>query len=343
VTIDEADKCRDHREEHEGGTMSLLETPLTEDRGSQNRAVQLVAVATALLGSTALVERGLSAETAPLVAAIAGSLLLAAGLPIVLRREERRSSALALAVLALAPGVVATLAPGPAVLVAAACLLVCTGAIAAVVLLPALALVPVAVAMASFGVALVGVDVASPLLAWAVVSLTLAAVSGVVAMLSQHLRGLVRTDPVTLVANRRFWEHTVEHECARAARTTHPLCVAVVVVDDFRQYAFERGHAAAEQVLRESAAAWSAQVRGGDLVGRLGPDQLAVLLPECGSTAAKLVLSRLQTATPTGRTCSAGLAMWDGAESATTLVERAAGALRLAQRTGHSYATISAA
>jgi diguanylate cyclase (GGDEF)-like protein len=145
------------------------------------------------------------------------------------------------------------------------------------------------------------------------------------------------------VANRRFWSLTVEHECARAERTGFPVCVAVIEVDGFRDLAFERGHAAAEQLMREAATAFDDHVRAGDLVGRLSPEQIGVLLPDCGSAAARLVLERLQTAAPPGKTCSAGVAMWDGGESPERLVERAAEALRVAQRAGRSHGMIAAA
>jgi diguanylate cyclase len=322
--------------------------PSTDDRRLQTRSLQILAGAAAVLAAIVAVDAILDrfgivagATPLPLLALALACLLLAGGLPLALRGQL--ATAIVVGAIGLAPVAVAALAPAPAVLMSAAALLTCTALVAATTLPPRWAVLPAAVGVVGFGGALLRADTAAPALAWLGVLAAVSVVTAGTALLAREVRGLARIDPVTLVANRRFWEHTVEHECARAARTDHPLCVAVLVLDDYRQYAFERGHAAAEQVLREAATAWDGQVRGGDLVGRVAPDQLAVLLPECGIAAARLVLERLQNATPPGRTCSAGLAVWDGSESATALVERAAGALRLAQRTGRPVGTIAAA
>jgi diguanylate cyclase (GGDEF)-like protein len=333
----------DHREERVE-EVAMRTAPLTDNRRLQARGLQGIAAATAALAvAAALAADGVAMAELPLVTAALGLLLLAAGLPLALRATDERARTAVVAVLALAPPTAATLAPRPGVLLAAAGLLACLAALSAVVLSPAATLLPLALGAAGFGAAVTRSELAEPLVAWSALLLSLLAVGGVVGHLAQHVRALARTDPVTSVANRGFWVEMVEHETSRSARTTHPLCVAVLVLDDFRQLAFERGHAAADQVLREAAVAWSDQVRSGDLVGRLSADQLAVLLPECGIAAAQLVLERLQRATPPGRTCSAGVAMWDGEEPAGALIDRAADALRLAQRTGHATSRISAA
>lgn len=317
---------------------------LADDIAVRSRGAQAIAAAAAILTVTAVLgghaPRG---GAVPLGIFVALATVAAVALPVPLRRTGRTATHSLLPGLALLACAAAILVPAPPVVLGAGLLLCWVGCLAALLLPRPAAAWHLGLMAAGYAAVVWQASIPGGALLWAALAITLVVLAGTVALVGQQARELSRTDAVTLVANRRFWELTLEHECARANRTSFPLCVAVVVLDDFRQYAYERGHAAADQLLREAAGAWTAQIRAGDLVGRLAPDQFAVLLPECGSAAARLVLERLQAAAPPGRTCSAGLATWNGRESTTAILHRAAEALQNAQRTGRSCATIAAA
>jgi diguanylate cyclase (GGDEF)-like protein len=144
--------------------------------------------------------------------------------------------------------------------------------------------------------------------------------------LLEQVDRLARTDPLTGTANRRVWE-----EVFAASLDGAPLSIAVLDLDAFKQLNDGGGHEAGDRCLRESAAAWSAQLRAGDLLARIGGDEFAILLPGCGLAVAERIAARVRAAT-VGTTCSIGVAEWDGAESAPALQRRADEALYEAKR-----------
>ena len=149
-----------------------------------------------------------------------------------------------------------------------------------------------------------------------------------------QLSDLARTDPLTGLPNRRAWEELFVRELARAARSKAPLSIAVLDLDRFKLYNDERGHEAGDRLLIDAARGWSANLREGDLLARIGGEEFTVLLPDCATQGAVVVVDRIRAATPNGQTCSAGVAQWDGSESPTALLARADRALYNAKSAG---------
>jgi diguanylate cyclase (GGDEF)-like protein len=139
----------------------------------------------------------------------------------------------------------------------------------------------------------------------------------------QLLERLARTDPLTGLANRRGWDEQVTRELARARRSGEPMSVVLLDLDDFKGFNDERGHQAGDALLVEAAARWTAQLREIDTLCRWGGDEFAVVLPACGLAETEDVIARLETATPEPQTCAAGVAAWDGDETAHELLRRA--------------------
>jgi diguanylate cyclase (GGDEF)-like protein len=130
------------------------------------------------------------------------------------------------------------------------------------------------------------------------------------------------------------WDEQLASEMARATRHGYPLAVALLDIDHFKALNDRRGHLAGDRLLVEAAAAWSAEVRDVDVVARWGGEEFAVALPACGLDDGIAVLEHLRALMPNGQTCSAGMAQWDGSETATQLVARADAALYRAKETG---------
>ena len=84
-----------------------------------------------------------------------------------------------------------------------------------------------------------------------------------------------------------------------------------------------QGHAAGDQLLREVAVGWQAELRGIDLLTRTGGDEFCLLLPNCAAGEERGVLRRLRAVMPAGQTFSVGVASWDRVEDAARLLERA--------------------
>ena len=167
-------------------------------------------------------------------------------------------------------------------------------------------------------------------------------VSGVwTQQLVRRIRWLVRVDSLTGVANRRHLDAELPGIVASARRSGNSLSVLNMDLDFFKAYNDELGHHAGDRHLRQTAAAWEAQLRPGDLIARAGGEEFAAVLPGCDEDAALLVAERIRLATPNGQTCSVGIAIWDGSESSSELLDRADGALYEAKVAGRNRSVIS--
>ena len=149
-----------------------------------------------------------------------------------------------------------------------------------------------------------------------------------------RLEESARTDDLTGLLNRRAWEEELPREMARARRQSDPLCVAMLDLDFFKTYNDERGHQAGDRLLKQSAAAWVTELRASDTLARYGGEEFTVVLAGCNLANAKDIVERLREAMPRDQTVSAGVACWNGRESAEELVGRADAALYEAKRTG---------
>jgi diguanylate cyclase (GGDEF)-like protein len=158
---------------------------------------------------------------------------------------------------------------------------------------------------------------------------------------ARQLESLARHDALTGVLNRRAWDDDLARELARAARTGRPLHVGLVDLDHFKRFNDLHGHPAGDTLLRAAAAAWRENLRTGDVLARYGGEEFAVILTGTSTDLAAAVIDRMRAATPGGQTFSAGIARWNGTESASTLVGRADHALYEAKRAGRNRTQVA--
>jgi diguanylate cyclase (GGDEF)-like protein len=155
-----------------------------------------------------------------------------------------------------------------------------------------------------------------------------------------RLEAMARTDDLTGLPNRRAWQEELPREVSRARRSKHNLCVAMLDLDHFKHFNDERGHQAGDRFLKTAAGAWSEVLRETDLLARYGGEEFALALPDCPAEKALAVIERIREATPDGETVSAGVAFWNGEESADDLLGRADAALYEAKARGRNQAVI---
>jgi diguanylate cyclase (GGDEF)-like protein len=112
----------------------------------------------------------------------------------------------------------------------------------------------------------------------------------------RQLNALAHSDALTGLANRRLFNATIEVERRRAARFAHPLSLASLDLDGFKALNDRRGHAAGDAVLVEVGRWLGEWLREVDCAARVGGDEFAIVLPECGPDAARGLAARLRDA-----------------------------------------------
>ncbi len=115
-------------------------------------------------------------------------------------------------------------------------------------------------------------------------------------VLEQELRRLATTDPLTGAANRRHFMQAAQHETDRAGRYGGALSVVMLDIDHFKHVNDSWGHAIGDEVLRRVVHAINLGLRDIDILGRLGGEEFAVLLPETALDQAVAVAERLRQA-----------------------------------------------
>jgi diguanylate cyclase (GGDEF)-like protein len=161
------------------------------------------------------------------------------------------------------------------------------------------------------------------------------------AQLMQKLAELARIDGLTSLPNRRAWDEELVKGLHRARRTSQPCAIALLDLDHFKRYNDTHGHQAGDTLLRETAQALSAKLRGGDLIARYGGEEFALLLHGCDGENALKFFERLQGATIEGQTFSAGVAESDGKEEGTAALQRADEALYRAKAGGRNRTVLA--
>jgi diguanylate cyclase (GGDEF)-like protein len=158
---------------------------------------------------------------------------------------------------------------------------------------------------------------------------------------TERLTRMALTDHLTGVPNRRAWDEELEAALEEAVKRASPLTVAVLDVDRFKEYNDERGHQSGDRFLKEIAARWQAQLRETDVLARIGGDEFGIIFHGCRLEAAAPIARRLCEGLPQGRTCSAGIAEWNGRETVPDLTARADAALYRAKAAGRARIMLS--
>ncbi|MEV6600760.1 GGDEF domain-containing protein [Actinoplanes sp. NPDC051346] len=153
---------------------------------------------------------------------------------------------------------------------------------------------------------------------------------------SGQIVDLSRTDELTGLPNRNAFHEELPRALEHARREHTTVCVAVLDLDEFPQYIATYGGVAGDRLLKASGAAWHGALRRVDTIARDHDQTFAVLLPGANLDEAQAAIGRTLAATPLGQTFSAGVAIWDGAETPDQLTGRADAALYAAKAAGRS-------
>jgi diguanylate cyclase (GGDEF)-like protein len=112
----------------------------------------------------------------------------------------------------------------------------------------------------------------------------------------EELLTLSRTDPLTGLSNRRYFEERLGEEFARARRYRSALSLVMLDIDHFKRVNDTYGHPFGDEVLRAVALASRARLREVDLLARYGGEELIALLPETSPADALRACERVREA-----------------------------------------------
>nr|WP_089218589.1 GGDEF domain-containing protein [Sphingomonas laterariae] len=146
-------------------------------------------------------------------------------------------------------------------------------------------------------------DVISVRLGVSLVALTPIAVGSVVAArndLLQRYRLLADYDPLTNLRNRRAFLDAGGAALDRSLDAGQSAAVMMLDLDHFKSINDQYGHRAGDEVLAAFASTLKNLVRAQDVVGRLGGEEFAVVLPDCTLVDAGAIAERINSALRSG-------------------------------------------
>ena len=164
---------------------------------------------------------------------------------------------------------------------------------------------------------------------------------------SAHLLAQATSDPLTGLLNHRAFQQRVETEVQRAKRYDRPLALVLLDLDHFKSINDAYGHQAGDAALMQAATLLEDGARAGDILGRIGGDEFALLLPETNADGACAIAQRCAAefrAAPVGvashLTMSAGVCDLDQAKTSKELMQLADGSLYWAKNHGRDNVVV---
>jgi diguanylate cyclase (GGDEF)-like protein/PAS domain S-box-containing protein len=113
-------------------------------------------------------------------------------------------------------------------------------------------------------------------------------------LLEEELQRQAHLDYLTELPNRRNFMDRGEVELSRALRYDNRLSILMLDIDHFKQINDSFGHQAGDVVLKSLALTFQEVLRNVDIIGRLGGEEFAAVLPETGIEKATEVAERLR-------------------------------------------------
>lgn len=168
---------------------------------------------------------------------------------------------------------------------------------------------------------------------------------------NETITRLMKTDPLTGLANRRHLSELLERELSQARRHGRPLAALMADIDHFKFINDTYGHNTGDKVLQQAAEILRDSCRTEDIVARYGGEEFFVILPNSGAAAAADCAERMRKAiagasfTGIDRFISAsfGATVFIPADTEEDFIKRADAALYEAKATGRNRVVVKAA
>lgn len=114
--------------------------------------------------------------------------------------------------------------------------------------------------------------------------------------MQKQFRYMAETDALTGAANRRAFMQYLDVQVDRARRQDTPMATVMVDLDHFKRTNDTYGHAVGDRVLIETVKQVQSCLRDRDMMGRLGGEEFAVVLPGAVAGTAIAAAERLRRA-----------------------------------------------
>lgn len=134
-------------------------------------------------------------------------------------------------------------------------------------------------------------------------------------------RRLAETDPLTGALNRFGLDGALAEQIEVARPRGRPLSIVTVDFDRFKELNDEQGHDAGDRMLRGAVQTWRRLLRTDDVIGRIGGDEFAVVLPGASAAEAEKIIARVHAESDGG--WSWGVAELREDDEVTDLLDRA--------------------
>jgi diguanylate cyclase (GGDEF)-like protein len=167
---------------------------------------------------------------------------------------------------------------------------------------------------------------------------------------NEKILQLTRTDPLTGLANRRFFNERIDELISLSKRKMQPLSLIMTDIDKFKTVNDLFGHDIGDKVLKGYAGLMKSKTRPEDLVARFGGEEFIILLPLSDEhqafSCAEHIRQALAGIDLAGNghlvTASFGISRYRQDESVAQLVKRADTALYKAKQGGRNRTIVAA-
>lgn len=157
------------------------------------------------------------------------------------------------------------------------------------------------------------------------------------------------TDPLTTLANRKFFDGEIERAVADAQSAREPLALLMCDIDHFKTFNDRFGHLTGDQVLRLVAFSLKQIVRGENIAARYGGEEFVIALAKTALDSAVTIADQVRRAVMSKElmkrssgerlghvTLSIGVASLRPSDSPQSLIDRADTCLYAAKRRGRN-------